>query len=125
MIVVGYGYKFGCEDYESYLDTKEYGEEFYALVGKKGKPIGREKRKGKKIGYNGRVFFAQEKMCAGDRFYVTDAKTGLLVQFYQVKNKWDKFIESANKQANIESFPVVVKGDDGEYHEVKGGESDG
>lgn len=125
MIVIGDGIEYGCEDYKCYLDTKEYSEEFYALVGKRGKPIGREKRHGKKIEYNGRVFYAQSKVSHDKYFSVTDAKTGLAVNYNYVLDNWNKFIECADKQADIESFPVVVNCDDGEYHVVEEGKDDG
>ena len=113
----------GCNDYECYLDSKEYREEFFALVGNRGKVAGREKRYGKKIGYNGRTFYTRDKIRANDNFNVTDAKTGLLVGFDRVKSMWDKFIEAADKESDIESFPVVELGADGRYHLVDKGES--
>lgn len=125
IISVGDGIDYACDEYLCYLDTEEYGEEFYALVGNRGKAVGREKRKGKKIKYNGREFFSREKECIALPFSVTDAKTGMLVRFDYVKNNWDKFIEIVNKQPNIETFPAVEKGADGEYHIVEEGKDDG
>ena len=124
-ILVSEGYFGGCSEYYHYLDTKEYNEEFYVLVGKRRKPQGREKRFGKKIEYNGRVFYSQEKVRDDMTCVVTDAKTGLAVKLYQIKENWEKFIELADKQPDIETFPVVVKGDDGEYHVVEEGKDDG
>lgn len=111
----------GCNDYECYLDTKEYREEFYVLVGKRGKPSGREKRYGKKIEYNGRVFYSESKLRRDNHISVTDAKTGLAVNYAYALDQWDKFIELADKQPDIESFPVVTMGNDGEYHVVEEG----
>lgn len=123
MISVGDNDNCGCDNYKCYLETEEYSEEFYALVGKKGKPIGREKRHGKKIEYNGRVFYTQSKVSHDNSFLVTDAKTGLAVFYNFALNNWDKFIEVADKQTNIESFPIIELGKDNEFHEVeKGGE---
>lgn len=122
VIYVGCDNESGCNQYLFYLDAKEYGEEFYVLVGKRNKPIGREKCKGKRIEYNGRVFYTREKENDMAQFGVTDAKTGLLVRFAIVRDEWDKFVEAADKHPAIESFPVVEKGDDGEFHVVKGGE---
>ena len=119
-ISVGENESYGCNEYQCYLDTEEYGEDFYALVGKRGKVIGREKRKGKKIEYNGRIFYAREKVTENPNTWVnvTDAKTGLLVRLYYVKDHWDKFIELADKQPDIESFPLVEMGEDGNYHVI-------
>lgn len=117
----------GCNDYECYLDSKEYREEFYVLVGNRDDekkcyiPIGREKRYGKKIEYNGRTFYTQSKIRANDEFDVTDAKTGLLVAFDKVKKRWEEFVEKADEQPAIESFPVTEKGADGRYHLVEEG----
>ena len=115
----------GCNDYTCYFSTKEYSEEFYVLIGKRDEkkryiPIGREKRYGKKLEYNGRTFYTQDKIRANDEFDVTDAKTGLLVGFAKIKGAWGKFVEESNKRPNIETFPVVERGADGKFHVVNG-----
>lgn len=125
IISIGDGIDYACDEYRCYLDTEEYGEEFYALVGKRRKPQGREKRYGKRIEYNGRVFYSQEKIRDDTFLFVTDAKTGLAVKFYYIKENWDKFIELANKQRDIELYPLIEMGDDGEYHVVEEGKDDG
>lgn len=121
MIVIGDDKIYGCENYRSYLDTTEYNEEFYKLIGEKGKPIGRERSYGKKIVYNDRIFYTTEKSLNNTWAFLTDAKTGLGVKYQQLEEKWDKFLELISKQPDIETFPIIVKDSSGKWQRVEGG----
>lgn len=101
----------GCQDYESYLDTEEYQNTYYIRVlasdGKQAKAI----KKGKRIEYNGYVFFTDGCTNLGDDVHVTEERTGLdcgrLSALQSSSDRWEKFVAAASKESNCADLPLV------------------
>lgn len=110
VISVGEDYTYGCDDYISYLDSDEYREKFFKAVrtrdGKKAKAVDY----GKKIEYNGRVFYTKDRASDDESYGLTDGRTGLLLRpLAWLKDNYDRFLELEKKEPDVESLPLAVK----------------
>lgn len=63
-----------CENYEYYQDS--YTDSFWKALIKDGKPY-RRLEKGKKIEYNGYVFYTDEKITDDEDYCLTEERTGM------------------------------------------------
>jgi hypothetical protein len=130
IVAVGEDYTYGCEDYISYLDSDEYKEKFYKAVKTKDGKVAKAVDYGKKIEFNGRVFFTTDKVYTGgvnedESYTVTEERTGYLIgNFARLKDYFEKFLELENKIPDVASYPLaVLKG--GKYVLAdKGGEEE-
>ncbi len=109
VISVGDDYRYGCEDYLSYLDTNEYKAKFYKAIktkdGKKAKAVDY----GKRIEFNGRVFYTTDRVTEGDESYrLTDERTGLLLSsMAHLSDNYEKFLEREKEHPDVESLPLA------------------
>ena len=117
VISVGEEYRGGCEDYVSYLDTCEYKAKFYKAI--KTKPVKTAKAVdyGKRIEFNGRVFYTKDRVTEGDESYrLTDERTGLLVSsMANLSDNYEKFLEREKEYPDVESLPLAKLKIDGYY----------
>ena len=126
-VSVGDDFTYGCDDYESFLDSDEYRKKFWKAVKTADNKVAKAVDYGKKIELNGRVFFTKDKIMEDESHTVTDKRTGLLVRSIAwLKDNWEKFIEHEKKIVDVKSLPLAVeKG--GKYYLVedqKGGEEE-
>ncbi len=99
----------GCEDYDTIFERPEYQESFWVCVCVDGVPKYRAERMGKRIEYNGRVFYTVEQTNERETFVVTDGITGAEVgTFARVKKDWDKFIAKAAEYPDVMSYPEYI-----------------
>ena len=98
-----------CENYECYLDTVEYQNEFYICVKAKGGKIAKALRKGKQIQYNGAIFYTTDKDTTPEYMTVTDAYTGKagLLASLQKPNLWEKYLEIKKTTPNVQTLPLA------------------
>ncbi len=115
VITVGDDYQYGCEDYLSYLDTNEYKAMFYKAVKTKDGKTARAVDYGKKIEFNGRVFYTKDKVTEGDESYrLTDERTGLLLSsMAHLSDNYEKFLEREKEYPDVESLPLAKQTLDG------------
>lgn len=109
-ISVGENYENGCEDYKSYLYTKQYQDVFYKCVKTESGKIGALKSRGKRIEYDGYIFFTQNK--EGEEMFVTDEKTGLSCgRFEKLKDPcfWKKFIKVREETVAVYKLPLAIE----------------
>lgn len=96
-----------CEDFESYKAS--YTDSFWIACFKDGEKYRRLVKKGKKIEYNGYVFFTKDKITDDELYSLTEARTGLAVgEFRRLKSKdrWDKFVERAATYPDVSTYPI-------------------
>lgn len=114
----------GCEDYEGFINTKEYQTQYYKAVwafdGNK-KIAAKAISHGKRIEYNGYVFYTEGKVTNSDFYSVTDERTGCMCgQFFKLKDttRWERFVEYSKKFPDVASLPLAIF-KDGNYKIVK------
>lgn len=99
---------FECEDYESYLDTEEWGKPFWKrMLDKDNDRICRVKYYGKEIEIEGRNFFADTR---SEYALLTEALTGMRCGTIDyVRNNFAQVVESANKvDIPLQSLPIAT-----------------
>lgn len=127
-VAIGDEYTYGCEDYISYLDTDEYKERFYRAVKTKDGKVAKATDFGKKIEFNGRVFFTTDKVDTNkvnedDAYAVTEERTGYLMgDFAYLKNDFEKFLEAEKKIPDVKNYPLAVRAEGGYVIAKKGGD---
>jgi hypothetical protein len=115
-VSVGEEFECGCDDYESFLDCKEYKDRFFKAVKTADNRVAKAVDYGKKIELNGRVFFTQQKIMDDESHIVTDKRTGLLVRSIAwLKDNWDRFLELEKKAVDVDTLPLAEKRD-GKYY---------
>ena len=109
LVTVGEDYSYGCDDYESYLDSKEYNDKYFIAVKANDGRIAKAVRYGKKIEYNGMVFFTGSRVTEDGDFNVTEKCTGYNAgSFSKLADRWDKLIEIIKRTPDVESYPLAV-----------------
>lgn len=114
IVCVGDEYECGCEDYISYLDSEEYQVKFYKAVKTKDGKIAKAADKGKRIEYNGRVFYTREcvatnRLNEDESFTLTEERTGYFIgSFAHLKDRFEKFIEAESKIPDIKNYPLAI-----------------
>ena len=95
-----------CECYESYLE--EYKEAFYkACVDKDGEKVRKFVANGKKIEYNGYVFYTEDKITDSGNYFLTEARTGIgICKFYELEKRWEKFLERIGGYPDVTTLPI-------------------
>ena len=99
-----------CDKYESIYNTSEYQQTYYKRVLTADKKVGALASKGKKIEYNGFVFFTDS--LPSDDIFVTEERTGLgCGSFEKLKmpERWAKFVEIISKETSVNDYPLAVK----------------
>jgi hypothetical protein len=70
---------------------------------------------GKRIEYNGRVFFTSDRITEDGDYTLTDAETGCAAGAYKkLEQRFDKLCELAKSFPNVNTFPLV-EWDNGGY----------
>lgn len=127
IVSVGEDYAYGCDDYISYLDSDEYKEKFYKAVKTKDGKVAKVIAYGKKIEFNGRVFFTTDKVDTGganedESYVVTEERTGYLIgTFAFAKDHFEKFLEREKEIPDVKSYPRAIRTCDGYEFALKGG----
>lgn len=101
-----------CEDFENYLDS--YTDSYWKACYKDGKKFRRLENRGKKIEYNGYVFYTSDRITKDEEYYLTEERTGLgIYTFRKLKEQsvWDKFVEKIGAYPDVLSFPIEEKED--------------
>ncbi len=94
-----------CDCFESYRN--DYKEAFYKAFCKEGKTYRRLVGNGKKIEYNGYVFYTEDKITESENYYLTEARTGVGAgKFAMLKDRWDKFEEMVVTYPDVSTYPI-------------------
>ena len=119
-ISVGDGFDSGCDDLEPYYNSAEYENKYYKCVKTKNDELGRCVCYGKRIEYNGRVFYTSDRITEDGAYKLTDAKTGYNAgEYSKLEQRFDKLCELAKKIPKVVSLPLV-EWDNGGYVIVEG-----
>jgi hypothetical protein len=97
-----------CEDYESYLDQKEWQTPYWKrMIDRNKNQMCRVKWYGQEFEFNGRKFYVDEK---GDYVLVTDGATGMSVgQRRCLEERIEKIIEFAPTiEPPLEGLPIAT-----------------
>lgn len=100
-----------CEDYEDYQDS--YTDSFWKAMIDDGKPFRRLVDNGKKIEYNGYVFYTEEKITDDENYRLTEERTGIDVgEFRKLKEqkRWAVFEERVGTYPDVSTYPIKEKG---------------
>lgn len=109
VITLAEEYDMMCSEYESYLDSKEYQNEYFIRVRTCDKKEGKGKKHGKKIEYNGFVFYTDCAEWLGE-VKVTEERTGLMCgDFEKLKTseRWEKFLKAMRVASDCAELPLV------------------
>ena len=99
-----------CEDFEDYRNS--YTDSFWKALINDGKPNRKLVENGKKIEYNGYVFYTTEKITDDETYCLTEGRTGLHVgEFGKLKDKrkWALFIERVGTYPDVLTYPIKEK----------------
>lgn len=107
------GEDFECEDFKNYRDS--YTDSYWKAFCKDGKPFRRLEKRGKKIEYNGYVFYTDDKITDDEEYFLTEERTGVGVcTFRRLKGQhlWDKFVEKVGTYPDVSTFPIEESEDE-------------
>lgn len=96
-----------CEDYEDYQDS--YTDSFWKATIQDGKVYRKPVDNGKKIEYNGYVFYTEEKITDEEYFHITEERTGVDVgEFGKLKEqrRWNLFVERIGTYPDVSTYPI-------------------
>lgn len=99
-----------CEDFEDYQDA--YTDSFWKAIIEDGQPMRKLVDNGKKIEYNGYVFYTEEKIAEDENYRLTEERTGLDVgEFRRLKEqrRWELFVERIGTFPDVSTFPIKEK----------------
>ena len=99
-----------CEDFEDYRDS--YNESFWKAMIEDGKPYRKLADKGKKIEYNGYVFYTEGKITEDESYCLIEERTGLYVgEFRRLKEqrRWELFVERIGTFPDVLTLPIEEK----------------
>lgn len=103
-----------CEDFEDYRDS--YTDSFWKALIEDGVTCRSLVEKGKKIEYNGYVFYTENKITDDENYDLTEERTGIGVSdFRRLKEprRWELFVERVGTFPDVSTYPIK---------EMKGGE---
>lgn len=105
-----------CEDFEYYCVS--YTDSFWkACRGKDGKGFRKFVKNGKKIEYNGYVFYTDEKITDDECYFITEERTGIGIgEFRKLKEqrRWEMFVERVGTFPDVSTYPAE-EGDNNEH----------
>ena len=99
-----------CEDFEDYQDS--YADSFWKTIIEDGKLMRKLVDNGKKIEYNGYVFYTEEKITEDENCSLTEERTGVGVgEFRRLKeqSRWKLFLERVGTYPDVSTYPIVEK----------------
>jgi hypothetical protein len=99
-----------CEGFESYRDS--YTDSFWVCCLKEGEKYRRFRPQGKKVEYNGYLFYTQDKITDSGNYFLTEARTGIGVcRFNELEKRWDKFVERVGDYPDVMTLPIESEGE--------------
>lgn len=101
------GYEPSCMSFEHYLRSKEYKEDYFIVVKDEEKILGRILQKGKRVVYNGRVFYTRDRE-EYDHCLLTEERTGLGITKKSLEDDWETFIEKEKDLPDVMTYPLLV-----------------
>lgn len=99
-----------CEDFVDYQDS--YTDSFWKALMHDGKPYRKLVENGKKIEYNGYVFYTESKITDDESYRLTEERTGMDVgEFRKLieQRRWELFVESVGTFPDVSTYPVKEK----------------
>ena len=96
-----------CEDFEDYQDS--YTDSFWKVMTKDGKCFRRLVDNGKKIEYNGYVFYTEEQITDDESYRLTEERTGVDAgEFRRLKeqSRWELFVDRIGTYPDVSTYPV-------------------
>lgn len=96
-----------CEDFKHYRDS--YTDSYWKACSKDGKKFRRLEKRGKKIEYNGYVFYTDDRIDEGGNYCLTEERTGLaLCDFVVLKEqrRWEMFVERIGTYPDVSTYPI-------------------
>ena len=96
-----------CEDFEDYQDS--YTDSFWKALINDGKPYRKLVEQGKKIEYNGYIFYTESKITDDENYRLTEERTGLDVsEFRRLKEprRWELFVERISTYPDVSTYPI-------------------
>lgn len=96
-----------CEDFEDYRDS--YTDSFWMTVIKDGEPFRKLVDNGKKIEYNGYVFYTEDMITDDENYCLTEERTGINVgEFGRLKEqkRWKLFVERVVTYPDVSTYPI-------------------
>ena len=96
-----------CEDFEDFRDS--YTDPFWKAFERDGKPYRRLVENGKKIEYNGYVFYTENRITDDENYNLTEERTGLFAgDFKKLKEqrRWEFFVERIGTYPDVSTYPI-------------------
>ena len=119
-ITVGDDFDCGCSKLDPYYNYPDYDVKYYKCVKTNDGELGKRRCYGKRIEYNGRVFFTSDRITDDGSYQLTDALTGYAVgMFKQLEQRFCKICEMAESIPNVETLPLA-EWEVGDYVLVEG-----
>ena len=108
-ILIGEDADEGCFNFSSYLDTEEYSHTFYKAILDKNNVRGKAPHcRGKRIEYEGYVFYTTDKTDTGEAFRVTEERTGVNAgRFDWLKERFDLFEQRVKEYPDVKDLPLA------------------
>ena len=99
-----------CEDFEIY--SYSYTDSYWIAKIKDGVVHRKLIQRGKKIEYNGFVFYTSDKITNRGDYWLTEARTGAGVcRYNELEKIWDKFIERVGNYPDVMTLPIESEGE--------------
>jgi hypothetical protein len=101
-----------CEDFVHFCE--DYTDAFWKACLKDGKKFRKFVKHGKKIEYNGYVFYTDERITEDGWYYLTEERTGMGIGAYnQLEQRWDKFIARVGEYPDVTDLPIEERSENG------------
>ena len=104
-----------CDNFEDY--RKSYTDQFWkACKDKDGRKYRRLCEKGKKVEYNGYVFYTEDKIDDTEEYYLTEERTGVFISTMarlKEPKRWDKFVSLIDTYPDVLTLPIEKRGENG------------
>lgn len=101
-----------CEDFEDYRDS--YTDVFWKVYIKDGVCFRRLAEYGKKIEYNGYIFYTEDKITDEGSYKLTEERTGVGVGDFRSlteQRRWELFVKRVGTYPDVLTYPVeTMKG---------------
>lgn len=99
-----------CEDFELY--SYSYTDSYWIACLNGGEAQRKFVKKGKKIEYNGFVFYTKDKITKIGDYWLTEARTGMgICRYNELEERWDKFLERVDNYPDVMSLPIYESED--------------
>lgn len=100
-----------CEDFEIY--SHSYTDSYWIACLNGGEAQRKFVERGKKIEYNGFVFYTKDKITEIGDYWLTEARTGMgICQYNELEKRWDKFLERVDTYPDVMTLPIYESEDE-------------